>query len=138
LTVKRIFVSACILRSCHLQTGKTLFLPFWYFVTVVLFVFLLIAFVRICRTILNWRGKSEHLFLVPGLEENLQVFSVESNVLFYYYHITAVLRVHYDIYKSSYLVKFTPSITIILLYLPSPIPGIVSTGFIFPSSYVSI
>jgi hypothetical protein len=50
-----------------------------------------------------------------------------------------VLRVHGDIYKSSYnisniILEFTPSI--ILLYSVSPIPGIVSNSLIFPFIYM--
>jgi hypothetical protein len=47
--------------------------------------------------------------------------------------------VHCGIYRSSYYISniiFEFTISIILLYLPSPIPGIVSTGIIIPFTYM--
>jgi hypothetical protein len=61
-----------------------------------------------------------------------------SLVLFLLFIFIIVLGVHCGIYKSSYNIpntlEFTPSI---ILYSPPLIPGIVSTGLIFPFTYMS-
>jgi hypothetical protein len=50
-------------------------------------------------------------------------------------YVVTFIKVPNMSYTKYVIVEFAPSI--ILLYPPSLIPGIVSTGLIFPFSYVS-
>jgi hypothetical protein len=67
----------------------------------------------------------------------LSIFLLSTLAPFFFYYIIVVMGVHCDIYKSSYNISWLnsppPSFSFILL---PPIPRIVSTGLIFPFSYV--
>jgi hypothetical protein len=82
-------------------------------------------------TLLQVEGDREVTGVVWG--PCASVCEVELFLLFFYYIV--VLGVYCDIYKNSILVKFTASS--IHFYPPPPVPGTVSTGLIFPFSYMS-